>query len=265
MASSTGDAQATADKTGRFATDAPETDFSHRAGSDYHADALRPAQLPRLSRFATCEQFEETPLPDAGRTLVLHQVQKRPDDSATYPHRPRFCGTTQLAAAEAEIAGPSSARSSRSSSHTPATNDQGLGARGTGGQALRILMRGPRRTSLLGELIAHPVLSIHAETPAERQHYADRFVRLLRGTGGPSSSAQPGQRRGGVLANRWFPRRLACLAHRRAPSNRDQLPGPSGSPCSASRRRTTPRAAPKAPGTRSTIVRRWRIPAQRSR
>lgn len=45
---SAGDAQATADKTGRFATDAPETDLAI-AGSDYHADTL-----PCLARPTDC-------------------------------------------------------------------------------------------------------------------------------------------------------------------------------------------------------------------
>ncbi|MCP5437600.1 MAG: TIGR03759 family integrating conjugative element protein [Chromatiaceae bacterium] len=42
-----------------------------------------------------------------------------------------------------------------------------------------ILMRGPRGAFSVTNISPIEVLGIHAETPAERQHYADRFVRLL--------------------------------------------------------------------------------------
>ena len=42
-----------------------------------------------------------------------------------------------------------------------------------------LLMRGPRGAFSVANISPIEVLGIHAETPAERQHYADRFVRLL--------------------------------------------------------------------------------------
>ena len=88
--------------------------------------------------------------------------------------------TTQLAAAEAEI---------RLTEQRPLeqvefahTRDQLTKAWGLTAQEVEryeILMRGPRGAFSVTNISPIEVLGIHAETPAERQHYADRFVRLL--------------------------------------------------------------------------------------